>query len=252
MSRYVMAIDAAKCVNCMACVIACQQRNEVPYGRSRNWVKNVSNPKVPAGVSFQPGACMHCANAVCVDACPTHATYKAPDGSVVIDKSRCISCGSCVAACPYQARFLHPVTGRADKCDYCRTHDIPGQEPACVQICPTKCRIFGDADNPADPVAIALKGHENVHVIAKDQDTSPTLTYLGATEPFNWPKKADTPAPINAMPLMATGVRWLGGLAFFGVLGVFLKQLVLPSDREHGEHGEEAHASASGSKDKGE
>lgn len=245
MSRYVMAIDAGKCINCMACVVACQQRNDVPYGSSRNWVKNVNNPDVPAGVSFQPGACMHCDNAVCVDACPTHATYKAPDGSVVIDAARCISCGSCVASCPYRARFLHPVTGRADKCDYCRAHSEPGQEPACVQICPTRCRTFGDADDPAAPVAAILKTQPNVHVTAKDQDTKPTLTYLGATLPADWPQKAETPAPVSAMPLIATGVRWLGGLALFGVLGVFFKQLVLPSDREHGHDENEERAAAS-------
>lgn len=231
-----MAIDATKCINCMACVVACQQRNQVPYGQSRNWVKKVYNPEVPAGVSFQPGACMHCDKAVCVDACPTRATYKADDGSVVIDPARCISCGSCVASCPYNARFLHPKTGRADKCDYCRAHAVPGGEPACVSICPTKCRVFGDADNPADPVAFALKGRPNVHVIAKDYDTKPTLTYLDATLPLDWPQKADTPAPINLMPIMATGARWFGGLALFGVIGVFLKQLVLPSDREHSHH----------------
>ena len=39
MPRYVMAIDASKCLNCKACLIACQQRNAVPYGLSRNWVR---------------------------------------------------------------------------------------------------------------------------------------------------------------------------------------------------------------------
>ena len=35
MPRYVMAIDASKCLNCKACLIACQQRNAVPYGLKR-------------------------------------------------------------------------------------------------------------------------------------------------------------------------------------------------------------------------
>ena len=39
MSRYIMAIDANKCINCKACVLACQQRNGTPYGHSRNWVR---------------------------------------------------------------------------------------------------------------------------------------------------------------------------------------------------------------------
>ena len=43
MPRYVMAIDASKCLNCKACLIACQQRNAVPYGLSRNWVRETYN-----------------------------------------------------------------------------------------------------------------------------------------------------------------------------------------------------------------
>ena len=38
---------------------------------------------------------MHCDEPSCVDACPTHATYKAEDGVVMVDETRCIACGSC-------------------------------------------------------------------------------------------------------------------------------------------------------------
>ncbi|HIV65608.1 MAG TPA: 4Fe-4S dicluster domain-containing protein, partial [Candidatus Mailhella excrementigallinarum] len=87
MSRYVMVIDATKCMNCKACLVACQQRNHVPLGHARNWVRQTPDVSSPLGFAFQPGACMHCDKPLCVDACPTHATYKADDGSVVIDKS---------------------------------------------------------------------------------------------------------------------------------------------------------------------
>ena len=33
-----MVIDSNKCMDCKACILACQQRNNVPYGISRNWV----------------------------------------------------------------------------------------------------------------------------------------------------------------------------------------------------------------------
>ena len=117
MSRYIMAIDANKCINCKACVLACQQRNGTPYGHSRNWVRETPDKLSLLGTAYQPGACMHCDHPLCVDACPTHATYKADDGSVGIDPERCIGCGGCIEACPYGARYKHPVTGRADKCD---------------------------------------------------------------------------------------------------------------------------------------
>ena len=133
MSRYIMAIDANKCINCKACVLACQQRNGTPYGHSRNWVRETPDKLSLLGTAYQPGACMHCDHPLCVEACPTHATYKADDGSVGIDPERCIGCGGCIEACPYGARYKHPVTGRADKCDYCR-RATPGQVPACAQV----------------------------------------------------------------------------------------------------------------------
>lgn len=228
MSRYVMVVDSTKCINCKACVVACQQRNKVPFGHSRNWVRETVDATTPLGKSFQPGACMHCRNPVCVDACPTHATYADKDGSVVIDPARCIGCGGCIAACPYNARYKNNVTGVADKCDYCR-RSTPGQSPACVQICPVHCRVFGDADNPADPVARLLEGNTLVHVTPVGCDTKPSLTYLKRTVPTDWPQARRTPPMLAALGPAATTVKWLGGLALFGVVGVFVKQLVLPS-----------------------
>ncbi len=237
-----MAVDAGRCMNCKACIVACQQRNQVPYGFNRNWVLETRDEQVPGFMSYQPGACMHCDNPVCVEACPTDATYKTEDGSVVIDKGRCIGCGGCIAACPYGARFRHPATGTADKCDYCREFS-PGQTPACVVACATHARTFGDADNPEDPVAAALAANKQLHVLTEKVNTKPTMTYLNYVKPEVFPAvagKGDMPGPLAAMSVVSTGVKILGGLSLFGVIGVFLKQFVWPSEgKDGGEHGPE-------------
>ena len=212
MSRYIMAIDANKCINCKACVLACQQRNGTPYGHSRNWVRETPDKLSLLGTAYQPGACMHCDHPLCVEACPTHATYKADDGSVGIDPERCIGCGGCIEACPYGARYKHPVTGRADKCDYCR-RATPGQVPACVQVCPVRCRVFGDADNPDDPVARALAGNRHVYVVPPDFDAKPTLAYLNGTTPTDWPRRKDVPPALAAIGPLSSVVKAFGGLA---------------------------------------
>ena len=80
MSRLIMAIDANKCMNCKACIVACQQRNSVPYDHDRNWIKSAVAPSAPSGWHYQPGGCMQCDKPQCVDACPTGATYKGDDG----------------------------------------------------------------------------------------------------------------------------------------------------------------------------
>ena len=182
---------------------------------------------------------MHCDHPLCVDACPTRATYKADDGSVVIDRDRCIGCGGCIEACPYKARFRHPLTGTADKCDYCR-HATPGQTPACVRVCPVRCRIFGDADNPDDPVSRVLADNRHVYVVPPDCDTRPTLTYLNRTTPTDWPQKKDVPPALAAIGPLSSGVKALGGLALFGVIGVFVKQLFLPSEDGKSEKGDKS------------
>lgn len=242
-----MAIDAGKCMNCKACVVACQQRNATPYGLFRNWVRESPLPNSPNGLGYQPGACMHCDQPLCVEACPTHATFKAKDGSVRIDPQRCIGCGGCVAACPYDARFKNPITGVADKCDYCQgalggigaSDAFPGGlPPACVLACPTHCRVFGDADNPDDPVSKLLAENTPVRVVATVCDTKPTLTYVNTRTPTDWPRPARVPGPLAAMSLASTAVSWLGGLALFGVAGVFLKNLAFPGAGED-EHKEE-------------
>ena len=247
MARYVMLIDSGVCMNCKACVVACQQRNHVPYGLSRNWVHETDSASSPCGAAFQPGACMHCDDPSCVRACPTGATWKNRDGAVEIDRSRCIGCGSCIDACPYHARFRHPLTGTADKCDYCRG-STPGQTPACVAVCPTHCRIFGDADDPASDAAKALASRKAVHVIPAGSGARPTLAYLDATTPAELPA-GSTGSRLDAMRPLARGVKWTGGLVLAALAGTFVRQLVKSSEKED-EELERERRNAEGGRDK--
>ena len=230
-----MAIDANKCMNCKACVIACQQRNSVPYIHNRNWVKAVSVPAAPSGWHYQPGGCMQCDKPQCVDACPTGATYKGDDGVVYVDPGKCIGCGCCITACPYDARYKDITRGGiVDKCDYCLSSRQRGLAPACVSICPTKARVFGDADDPDSEVSKLLAANKDnlVYVKASQVDTEPTLVYIGQTTPTDWPRNAEIPAPIKGMGVASTAVSWLGGLCLLGIGGVFVGQLIRPSDKE--------------------
>ena len=227
-----MAIDANKCMNCKACVIACQQRNSVPYIHNRNWVKAVSVPAAPSGWHYQPGGCMQCDKPQCVDACPTGATYKGDDGVVYVDPGKCIGCGCCITACPYDARYKDITRGGiVDKCDYCLSSRQRGLAPACVSICPTKARVFGDADDPDSEVSKLLAANKDnlVYVKASQVDTEPTLVYIGQTTPTDWPRNAEIPAPIKGMGVASTAVSWLGGLC---LLGIGVRQLIRPSDKE--------------------
>ena len=68
---------------------------------------------------------------------------------VRVEKSQCIGCSYCIGACPYQVRYLNPVTKVADKCDFCAESRLAkGFPPICVSACPEHALIFGREDSP--------------------------------------------------------------------------------------------------------
>ncbi|ALU11421.1 4Fe-4S ferredoxin [Ignicoccus islandicus DSM 13165] len=96
--------------------------------------------------------CVHCDDAPCVSVCPTAATYQTKEGIVLVNKEKCILCGACIVACPYGARSVDPSSYTVDKCTFCYHRITKGQKPACVETCPTGARMFGDLDDPNDPI----------------------------------------------------------------------------------------------------
>jgi Fe-S-cluster-containing dehydrogenase component len=148
--RWAMFIDVSKCYGCMACVVACAAENNVPVGVFKTWVERYVLPS--GGVVFVPKLCNHCDNPPCVKACPTRATHQTEDGVVLVDPSKCIGCKSCIVACPYRVNFTNPLTGTADKCTFCYHRIKHGRLPACVEVCPTRARVFGDLNDPDSEV----------------------------------------------------------------------------------------------------
>lgn len=149
---YVMLHDEKRCIGCQACTVACKVLNDVPEGFSRLQVQIRSPEHEPEALShfqFVRVSCQHCEDAPCVSVCPTGASFRDENGIVQVDKSRCIGCDYCVAACPFHVRYLNPQTGIADKCNFCAdTRLETGQSPACVSVCPTDALKFGRRDDP--------------------------------------------------------------------------------------------------------
>ena len=110
---------------------------------------------------------------------PVGATFIGPDGFVLMDPDYCVGCAYCIQACPYSARFLHPVTRTADKCTWCYHRIRRGLLPACVHVCPTGARKFGDLNDPEAEVTKILKGPGVIHVLKRDMGTKPSLFYVG-------------------------------------------------------------------------
>ena len=231
MTKYAMILDSSKCINCRACVIACQQENGVPYGDARNWVKQGPDD-MPSLVHFQPGNCMQCDEPLCVTACPTGATWKDDvDGIVKVDTTLCIGCGSCIQACPYGARYRDDSMGVVDKCNYCPRLREMGQEPACVAVCPTRVRIFGDLDDPKSEISKTAKANKLVRLTAPNTDTKPDIFYIEHTAPMDWPKDVEPPLPMRIWQSVLTPVtKYVGGMTLLGIGAVALKQFFTRKD----------------------
>lgn len=180
MPRYAMAIDLSLCVGCAACAVACKMENEVPPGVFNLWIRERELGTYPdLAVEFRPEQCLHCENPPCVPVCPTGASYQTQEGLVLVDPKKCIACGACVAACPYDARYLHPA-GYVSKCTFCAHRIEQGRLPACVETCPTFCRTFGDLDDPESPVSRSLREAGRVDVLRPELGTKSKLFYLNA------------------------------------------------------------------------
>jgi Fe-S-cluster-containing dehydrogenase component len=197
---YGMGIDIDKCIGCNRCAVACKAENDVPdepfyfrtwverYTITRNGevtVENISagSRKEPAEDArevirtfFVPKLCNHCANPPCVQVCPVKATFTTPDGAVVVDSQRCIGCRYCIQACPYGARYLHPKTKTADKCTFCYHRVVKGLQPACVEVCPTQARVFGDLKSKASRL-VRFTRMNKISVLKPSLNTEPKVYY---------------------------------------------------------------------------
>jgi len=198
--NYAMGVTPDLCLGCGRCVEACKTENEVPrepfyfrtwierYVVERNGETIVTSPN--GGISgfppveeaeimrtfFVPKLCNQCANPPCVQVCPVGATFQTEDGVVLVDDEYCIGCRYCIQACPYGARFMHPVTHTASKCTFCYHRLVRNQVPACVEMCPTGARIFGEADARSSPLE-RFKRLNKVQVLKAHLNTEPKVYY---------------------------------------------------------------------------
>lgn len=210
-----MVIDLRKCIGCQSCVVACKSENNVPVGVYRTWVQVVETGQwerdpdgdgpvaidgetyVPTVKRFSlPRLCNHCDDPPCVEVCPVKATFKREDGLVLIDYPKCIGCGYCIQACPYDARFFNPIQQTADKCTFCVQRIDRGLLPACVTSCVGRARVFGDlndpnsevgtliAQHPTERLNISAGTHPQVFYIQLDGDLVDSATVLNTVYPY--------------------------------------------------------------------
>ncbi|MGB9623655.1 MAG: 4Fe-4S dicluster domain-containing protein [Phycisphaerae bacterium] len=213
--EFVYALNISRCIGCRKCVHACVKENnesrapEIQYIRVLKMEKgsidvetsdhHYDPPQVPEHDSYyMPVQCHQCKKPPCVKVCPVGATWQEPDGITVIDYDWCIGCRYCEAACPYWARrfnFAEPQVPRdqltpemaylsnrprrrgvMEKCTFCLQRTRRGRMPACVEVCPTGSRKFGNVLDPDSEVAYILR-EKRVFILKEEVGTLPRFFY---------------------------------------------------------------------------
>lgn len=128
-----------RCTGCAACQLACSIENELGTETSWRRVESYGRAHAKDRATFHLSlACHHCAQPACMQHCPALAYRKdEATGAVLIDEERCIGCGYCAWACPYDAPQLDRERGVMTKCTFCNERLHEALQPACVQGCPT-------------------------------------------------------------------------------------------------------------------
>jgi Fe-S-cluster-containing dehydrogenase component/Ni,Fe-hydrogenase III small subunit len=235
MVRWGMVIDLRKCIGCQACTVACKAENLTPQGVFWNRVLKIESGKYPnAKRLFLSLPCMHCENPPCVAVCPTGASYKRPDGIVMIDRDKCIGCMYCIGACPYgvrtyidevkpyfpnaglsqieQYRNAEHKRGVVEKCTFCVDRVENGLQPACVQTCPPGARYFGNLDDPESEVSKAIKTGKAVQLL-RESGTNPSVYYIPppnmTLDQFSSATRQSISRPaVQKVPLNALAAQW--------------------------------------------
>ncbi|MBK8975894.1 MAG: 4Fe-4S dicluster domain-containing protein [Planctomycetes bacterium] len=213
--EFAYALNLGRCIGCRRCVHACVRENNQSRDPEIQYIRVLELPRGSVDVErsehhydhlrvpspdhyYMPVQCHQCENPPCVKVCPVEATWKEPDGVIVIDYDWCIGCRYCAAACPYFARrfnYAEPSVpkeelnpdmnylsnrprrkGVMEKCHFCLQRTRAGRMPACLEVCPVGARNFGNLLDPESQVAQILKTKQ-IFVLKQDAATLPRFFY---------------------------------------------------------------------------
>ena len=213
--KFGYALNLSVCIGCRKCSEACHHENNHDRPSNNSYIRVLEMQKgsidlekgnahydhpVPQPDKFyMPVQCQQCDHPPCVDVCPVEATWKEPDGIVVVDYNWCIGCRYCEAACPYHARrfnWTKPQISAAEinsvqsylsnrirpqgvmeKCTFCLHRTRAGRLPACLEACPTGARVFGNLLDPKSEIRWVLE-NKRVFVLKEELGTKPQFFYF--------------------------------------------------------------------------
>jgi Fe-S-cluster-containing hydrogenase component 2 len=129
---------AADCDGCGLCAEACTRHFQAadPSAEPRPAVKRMAVRGETEGVRLL--ICRQCAQAPCVEVCPSGALRLEGAGRVVLNADECVGCRDCVDSCPFSAIFFEDEACVAHKCNLCTVLTVP----PCAAACPAGALLW--------------------------------------------------------------------------------------------------------------
>jgi len=188
-----MLVNLDRCVGCYACQVTCKAEYDIPFGAFRCKVETYRSGCYPDITKiFIPRFCNHCDNAPCIEECKEDALFKNEDGVVILKSDKCVGCRMCRDKCPYKAIDISPVTGQAEKCDFCHGRTINGLLPVCVQSCMGKALLFGDINDPKSDISLEM-AKSGLKILNPEYGTNPSIFYAYKGDAGSTPLKDYAP-----------------------------------------------------------
>ena len=233
MAKYGFLIDASRCIDCRACLVACSVENNVPMKSTRIWMKeSIVTGEIPDLKQYTaPFHCMHCTDPSCVSACTVGALQQNGDGIITYDDQACIGCRYCMYACPFEVPHFQwdKQFALITKCDLCVSRLEEGQsEPACAATCPTDAIQFGKKEDMLVMAHERIKDQPDRYIdhVFGEHENGGTSTFYISPIPFDqlgFPsiETAESPAHFNRMAT-EEGTPIIAGSVALGMTGIYL------------------------------
>jgi formate dehydrogenase iron-sulfur subunit len=260
--------DTSLCIGCKACEIACKQWNQLPASeplwtgssydntgqlsattwRHVQFIEHIERPDIPliqpvpdsqsAALPFfnsdrwlmQSDVCKHCANAPCLEACPTGSIIRTEFDTIYVQQDICNGCGYCIVACPFGVIARDQYGDRtAHKCTLCYDRLKEGFEPACAKACPTDSIQFGEVEQLKAHARERLgilheRGVKEAQLYGVDDNMldgglNSFFLLLDQPEVYNLPQNPQRPSnnviPASLWTIVAAAVMGLFGIVIF-------------------------------------
>lgn len=234
--------DMTACRGCRACETMCRRYYELPriYNEDDTTAGNIPNllPNMYTEVqeidcSNSEGAdryikwqCMHCVEPTCATVCPTSALYKTDEGPVRYDESKCIGCQYCVSACPFSIPHYDWEGDRViTKCSMCADRITEGEQPICVEACPSHSMKF--ADRTSIITEAKRMQDEGKYVYGIDEYGGTSWIYVSdiSFEEIGFPSPEEESYPNISQAMLGSQTATIAvGAAALGLYSLYLKK----------------------------